>query len=66
MPPAVVIWSGAGGVGHDVSFMYRPILDTIMTGLARPPNNALRTIGNIRTVAGTDHKELLKVCSETG
>ena len=33
----VIIWQAAGGSGHDMTFMYRPVTDTLIQGFKSPP-----------------------------
>ena len=48
LPLTVVISQGAGGTGHDLGFMYRPIVDTLLDGLAASPGS----IGKVTTRFG--------------
>ena len=48
--PTVVIWQGSGGAGHDIGFMYRPIVDTLLDGLAAAPDSMAKVM--IRSGAG--------------
>ena len=44
-PPTVVIWHEAGGVGHDIGFMYRPLLASLVAGFRSVPEDVRAAIG---------------------
>lgn len=55
----VVIWQAAGGIGHDKTFMYRPVMDTLVDGFANPPAAVVAAIGrpNVLSGSGTSNKD---------
>ena len=50
---SVVIWQAAGGVGHDLTFMYRPVMDTLVAGFAHLPAAVSAAIGTLNVVSGS-------------
>ena len=59
-PPTVVIWHERGGVGHDIGFMYKPIVETLSAGFRRVPDDVRKaTRGQPLVVVGQGlHMEL--------
>lgn len=48
----VVIWQAAGGVGHRLEFMYKPVIDTLTDGFTDVPARVLEAVGKPRVVHG--------------
>ena len=36
--PTVIIWQADGGRGHDLAFMYKPVMDTLVSGFSDMPS----------------------------
>ena len=44
-PPRVLIWHEQGGVGHDIAYMYKPIVDTLTEAFRTVPADIAKSIG---------------------
>ena len=50
--PTVFIWQADGGRGHDLAFMYRPVMDTLVAGFTDVPPEVLAAVGRPRVIHG--------------
>ena len=48
----VVLWQADGGKGHDMAFMYRPVMDTLVNGFSHLPSEVASVIGQLKVVSG--------------
>ena len=52
MQTQVVLWQGAGGAGHDLAFMYRPVMDTLRNGFLDMPARVASSVGPVHLTHG--------------
>jgi hypothetical protein len=69
----VVIWQAAGGVGHDLAFMYRPVMDTLVAGFTHLPAAVSAAIGTLNVVSGSgvaakspEYKKMMRLARDLG
>lgn len=60
----IVVWQADGGTGHDLAFMYKPVMDTLVNGFADFPAEVASAAGPLQLLHGHGIGNLLRKHAE--